>query len=91
MCKKILLTKKLLSSHTTMPNYGVPGCANQSNTHSEKRFHRLPIISKKKKKKKKKKKGGASESKKLIENHFQKNYLSTQTTLNLNVFKGMSW
>ena len=87
MCKKILLTKKLLSSHTTMPNYGVPGCANQSNTHSEKRFHRLPIISKKKKKKK----GGASEWKKLIENHFQKNYLSTQTTLNLNVFKGMSW
>ena len=56
MCKKILLTKKLLSSHTTMPNYGVPGCANQSNTHSEKRFHRLPIISKKKKKKKKKRK-----------------------------------
>ena len=46
---------------------------------------------KKKKKKKKKKKGGASEWKKLIENHFQKNYLSTQTTLNLNVFKGMSW
>ena len=91
MCKKILLTKKLLSSHTTMPNYGVPGCANQSNTHSEKRFHRLPIISKKKKKKKEKKKGGASEWKKLIENHFQKNYLSTQTTLNLNVFKGMSW
>ena len=88
MCKKILLTKKLLSSHTTMPNYGVPGCANQSNTHSEKRFHRLPIISKKKKKKKK---GGASEWKKLIENHFQKNYLSTQTTLNMNVFKGMSW
>ena len=44
-----------------------------------------------KKKKKKKKKGGASEWKKLIENHFQKNYLSTQTTLNLNVFKGMSW
>ena len=52
MCKKILLTKKILSSHTSMPNYGVPGCANQSNTHSEKRFHRLPIISKKKKKKK---------------------------------------
>ena len=88
MCKKILLTKKILSSHTSMPNYGVPGCANQSNTHSEKSFHRLPIISKKKKKKKK---GGASEWKKLIENHFQKNYLSTQTTLNLNVFKGMSW
>ena len=42
-------------------------------------------------KKKKKKKGGASEWKKLIENHFQKNYLSTQTTLNMNVFKGMSW
>ena len=42
-------------------------------------------------KKKKKKKGRASEWKKLIENHFQKNYLSTQTTLNLNVFKGMSW
>ena len=40
---------------------------------------------------KKKKKGRASEWKKLIENHFQKNYLSTQTTLNLNVFKGMSW
>ena len=57
MCKKILLTKKLLSSHTTMPNYGVPGCANQSNTHSEKRFHRLPIITNKKKKKKKKKEG----------------------------------
>ena len=53
MCKKILLTKKILSSHTSMPNYGVPGCANQSNTHSEKSFHRLPIISKKKKKKKK--------------------------------------
>ena len=46
---------------------------------------------KKKKKKKEKKKGRASEWKKLIENHFQKNYLSTQTTLNLNVFKGMSW
>ena len=45
----------------------------------------------KKKKKKRKKKGGSSEWKKLIENHFQKNYLSTQTTLNLNVFKGMSW
>ena len=58
MCKKILLTKKILSSHTSMPNYGVPGCANQSNTHSEKRFHRLPIISKKKKKKKKKKRRG---------------------------------
>ena len=85
MSKKILLTKKLLPSHTTMPNYGVPGCTNQSNTHSEKSFHRLPIISKKKKK------GRASEWKKLIENHFQKNYLSTQTTLNLNVFKGMSW
>ena len=84
MCKKILLTKKLLSSHTTMPNYGVPGCANQSNTHSEKRFHRLPIISKKKKKKK----GGASEWKKLIENHFQKNYL---LKVELKVFKGMSW
>ena len=40
-----------------MPNYGVPGCANQSNTHSEKSFHRLPIISKKKKKKKKKRRG----------------------------------
>ena len=52
MCKKILLTKKLLSSHTTMPNYGVPGCTNQSNTHSEKSFQRLPIISKKKKEKK---------------------------------------
>ena len=88
MSKKILLTKKLLSSHTNMPNYGVPGCTNQSNTHSEKSFQRLPIISKKKKKKKK---GGASEWKKLIENHFQKNYLSNQTTLNLNVFKGMSW
>ena len=45
----------------------------------------------KKKKEKKKKKGGDSEWKKLIENHFQKNYLSNQTTLNLNVFKGMSW
>ena len=49
------------------------------------------LYQRKKKKKKKKKKGGASEWKKLIENHFQKNYLSTQTTLNMNVFKGMSW
>ena len=88
MSKKILLTKKLLSSHTTMPNYGVPGCTNQSNTHSEKSFHRLPIISKKKKRKKRKKKGGASEWKKLIENHFQKNYL---LKVELKVFKGMSW
>ena len=88
MSKKILLTKKLLSSHTTMPNYGVPGCTNQSNTHSEKSFHRLPIIKKKKKKKKEKKKGGASEWKKLIENHFQKNYL---LKVELKVFKGMSW
>ena len=62
MCKKILLTKKILSSHTSMPNYGVPGCANQSNTHSEKSFHRLPIISKKKKKKKKKEGQGKGEN-----------------------------
>ena len=46
------------------------------------------LYQKKKKKKKRKKKGGASEWKKLIENHFQKNYL---LKVELKVFKGMSW
>ena len=30
-----------------MPNCGAPGCTNQSTTHPEKSFHRLPSISKK--------------------------------------------
>ena len=44
------LTKKLLSrteNHTIMPNCGAPGCTNRSTTNPEKRFHRLPSVSKK--------------------------------------------
>ena len=44
------LTKKLFSrtkNHTIMPNCGAPVCRNQSITHPEKSFHRLPGLSKK--------------------------------------------
>ena len=44
------LTKKLFSrtkNQTIMPNCGAPVCRNQSITHPEKSFHRLPGLSKK--------------------------------------------
>ena len=43
-------TKYLLSrtkNHTIMPNCGAPGCTNRSTTNPEKRFRRLPSVSKK--------------------------------------------
>ena len=74
------LTKNLLSrteNHTIMPNCGAPGCTNRSTTNPEKLFHGLPSVSKKE--------WGIRGWRKLIENCIQKNHLSVQTTLNLNI------
>ena len=51
---KISLRKNLFSRTKNQPiitNCGAPGCTNQSTTHPEKSFHRLPSLSKKKKRK----------------------------------------
>ena len=65
-----------------MQKCGFPGCTDRSTIHHEKRFHRLPSISKKE--------YGTSGWQKLIKYLQQKNYLSPQTTFNLNVLKGIS-
>ena len=86
---KISLRKNLFSRTKNQPiitNCGAPGCTNQSTTHPEKSFHRLPSLSKKKKKKE----WGARGGPKIVKNYFQKNYLSAQTTLNPSALKGIS-